>query len=174
MEFHIRLKDMEMVSIQRLRCVIFLVMNVMLLVAPALCDESPQADNLCRKIEMTMNALVDSARTTCMPISVHKAVSFLLISGKPIFSEKSATRKEWLIATVGAVANAMTAHTTIKNADVFVSDRNMMKERRGYRYPIALAKTLQQQTRAHQMGLEELYQQLSGALVPTPIPSKVR
>ena len=151
---------------------VLLVMGMMFQAATALSDELRHADDLCRKIEMTMNALVGSTRTTCVPILAHKTVSFLIISEKPIFSGKSED-KEWLIATVGAVANVINARTAIKSAEVFVSDRNMMKERRGYKYPTALAKTLQQQTRAHQMGLEELYQQLNSALIPTSV-SKIR
>jgi predicted RecB family nuclease len=98
-------------------------------------------------------------------------VSFILIAEKPIFSDE-ASKKAWLIVTVGAVANVMNAHNTIKSSDVLVSDRHMMKKRKGYKYPIALAKSLQRQTKAHQIGLEELYQQLNVALIPNPIPRK--
>jgi len=148
-----------------------LLINLFLTVMPLPADESVETAGLCRQIENLINALAHDTRTQCIPTSDHGALSFVLISEKPIFSAE-ASRKAWLIVTVGAVANVMKGHPNIKGSDVLVSDTNMMRNRRGYKYPIALAETLQQQTKAHQIGLEELYQQLNVALTTTPIPRK--
>lgn len=148
-----------------------LLIALVLSAAPLPADESVETAGLCRQIEKFINALAHDTRTQCLPSSDHGALSFILISENPIFSAE-ASKKAWLIVTVGAVANVMRGHTNIKSADVLVSDTNMMKKRRGYKYSIALATRLQQQTKAHQIGLEELYQQLNLALTATAIPRK--
>ena len=124
-----------------------LVLSIIFHVVPVQADESLEAAGLCHNIENLMNALVDYTRTKCFPSSDHGAISFVLIAEEPIFSVK-ASKKPWLIVTVGAVGKTMNEHPKIKSSNVFVSDMNLMKERKSYKYPIALAKTLQRQARA--------------------------
>jgi hypothetical protein len=140
--------------------------------APVLANESLELPGLCQKIENLMNDLVDSTKTKCFPSARHGAVSFILIAEKPIFSVK-ASKKPWLIFTVGVVGQTMNAHPNIRSSQVFVSDLNIMRNRKSYKYPITLAKTLQRQAKAGQMGTEELYKQPT-ALVPSSLPSTSR
>jgi hypothetical protein len=140
-----------------------------LFAAPAPAEATTPTD-LCRSIEKTVNALIEYTHTTCTPITDHGAMSVILLSEKAIFSNE-ASKKGWLIVTVGAVANVLNAQTAVKTSDVFVTDGKLVQKRKGYKYPIVLARTLQRQTKAHQIGLEELYQQLNGALVATPLPA---
>ncbi|MDP2383713.1 MAG: hypothetical protein Q8N00_13020 [Nitrospirota bacterium] len=148
-----------------------LVTSTIFYAAPALADEVLEAAGLCHKIENLMNALVDYTNTKCLPTSDRGALNFILISEKSIFSVE-ASKKAWLIVTVGAVGKVMNTHQKIKSSDVFVSDLNMMKNRKSYKYPIALAKRLQRQAQADQIGIEELYKQLNRALVPYIVPQK--
>lgn len=148
-----------------------LVLTLVFHIAPVQGDEALEGDGLCHNIENLMNALVDYTRTKCFPTSDHGAVGFILMAEKPIFSVK-ASKKAWLIVTVGAVGKTMNAHPKIKSSDVFVSDMNMMKDRKSYKYPIALAKTLQRQAKADQIEMEELYKQLNSALVPYSVSPK--
>lgn len=148
-----------------------LVLNIILYVVPVQSDESLEAAGLCHNTENLMNALIDYTSTKCFPGSDHGAISFVLVSEKPIFSAK-ASKKGWLVVTVGAVGKTMNEHPKIKSSDVFVSDMNLMKDRKGYKYPIALARKLQRQASADQIEIEELYKQLDKALVPFSVPLK--
>ncbi|MEK6762738.1 MAG: hypothetical protein AABY96_08490 [Nitrospirota bacterium] len=148
-----------------------LVLNLMFYVAPVQSDESLEAFGLCHNIENLVNALVDYTSTKCFPSSDHGAISFLLISEKPIFSAE-ASKKPWLVVTVGAVGKTMNEHPKIKSSSVFVSDMNLMKDRKSYKYPIALAKSLQRQAKADQIGIEVLYKQLNRAMVLYSVPPK--
>lgn len=144
-------------------------MNVVFHFAPALAKEAREAAGLCENIESFINARVKYTHTTCLPVVEHGAVNFLLISEKPVFSVDS-LKKAWLIWTVGAVGTVMNAHQNIKSSDVFLSDTKMRENRKSYKYPIALAKTLQRQAIADQIDIEDLYEQLNSVLVPVPIP----
>lgn len=148
-----------------------LVLSITFHVVPVQADESLEAAGLCHNIENLMNALVDYTVTKCFPSSDHGAISFVLIADKPIFSIK-ASKKAWLIVTVEAVGKAMNEHPKIKGSDVYVSDMALMKDRKGYKYPIALARTLQRQARADQIEIAELYKRLNSALVPFLVPAK--
>jgi hypothetical protein len=144
-------------------------MNAVLLAAPVFAKEAREARGLCDNIERFINSRVKYTHTECVPMVKHGAVSFLLISDKPVFLDAS-LKKAWLIWTTGAVGTLMNAHQTIKGADVFVSDMQMRENKKSYKYPIALAKTLQEQTMADQMDVEDLYEQLKNALAPVPFP----
>ena len=95
--------------------------------------------------------------------------SFLL-SKEPIFSGE-ASKKAWLVVTVGAVGKVMNMHHTIKASEVYVSDMNLMKNRHGFKYPVDLAKRLQQQAAEEQLEIDEFYRQLNRALVAADISS---
>jgi hypothetical protein len=162
-------------SKNKIKCLLLfvslLVFNSIFHVAPTLADEALEAAGLCHKIENFMNALVDYTNTKCLPAADRGALSFILISEKSIFSVE-ASKKAWLIVTVGAVGKVMNTHKSIKSSDVFVSDLNMMKDRKSYKYPTALAKSLQRQAETDQIGIEDLYKQLHKALVPYIVPQK--
>lgn len=144
-------------------------MNVVVHLAPVLAKEARDAAGLCNNIESFINVRVKFTHTKCLPVIEHGAVNFLLISEKPLFSVES-LKKAWLIWTVGAVGTVMNAHQNIKSSDVFVSDTKMRENCRSYKYPVALAQTLQRQVTADQIDIEDLYEQLNGVLVLVPVP----
>jgi hypothetical protein len=76
-----------------------------------------------------------------------------------------------LVVTVGAVGKVMNMHRTIKASEAYVSDMNLMKNRQGFKYPVDLAKRLQQQAAEEQLEIDEFYRQLNRALVPADISS---
>jgi hypothetical protein len=104
------------------------------------------------------------------PALGQQGVTFLLLSKEPIFSVE-ASKKAWLVVTVGAVGKVMNLHHTIKAAEVYVSDMDLLKNRQGFKYPVDLAKRLQRQAAEERLGLDELYGQLNSALAPADISS---
>ncbi|BCA53810.1 hypothetical protein W02_09500 [Nitrospira sp. KM1] len=154
------------------RCLFgLMLLNSVMGVASVQADESVETAAMCREIEHLMNAINRETRTSCSPAALHGNLNVILVSDKPIFAVET-SKKTWLTMTVGAVANVTTAHGKIKSSDVIVTDKNLLKKGVGYRYPVALAKTLQQRTKGHLIGLEELYQQLAAELTTTSIPRK--
>ena len=108
---------------------LLLILSIISQVVSVQADESLEAAGLCHNIENLMNALVDYTATKCFPSSAHGAISFALIAEKPIFSVK-ASKKPWLLVTVGAVWKTMNEHPKIKSSSVYVSDTNLMKDRK--------------------------------------------
>jgi hypothetical protein len=96
------------------------------------------------------------------------------------FSQKSpyflveASKKAWLVVTVGAVGKVMNMHHTVKASEVYVSDMNLMKNRQGFKYSVDLAKQLQRQAAEERLELDEFYGQLNKALAPADISSLER
>jgi len=133
-------------------------------------DEALEAAGLCCKIQNVINALAKYTDTLCIPALGQQGVTFLLLSKEPIFSV-GASKKAWLVVTVGAVGKVMNLHHTIKASEVYVSDMNLMKNRQGFTYPVDLAKRLQRQAAEERLELDELYGQLNSALAPADISS---
>ena len=133
-------------------------------------DEALEASGLCYKIQNFINALAKYTDTLCIPALGQQGVTFLLLSKEPIFSVE-ASKKAWLVVTVGAVGKVMNMHQTIKASEVYVSDMNLMKNRLGFKYPVDLAKRLQQQAAEAQLEIDEFYGQLNRALASADISS---
>jgi hypothetical protein len=133
-------------------------------------DEALEASGLCYKIQNFINALAHYTDTLCIPALGQQGVTFLLLSKEPIFSVE-ASKKAWLVVTVGAVGNVMNLHHTVKASEVYVSDMNLMKNRQGFKYPVDLAKRLQRQAAEERLELDEFYGQLNRALAPADISS---
>jgi hypothetical protein len=151
-------------------CTLILFSVVTLHVPVIQADEALEASGLCYKIQNFINALANYTDTLCIPALGQQGVTFLLLSKKPILSVE-ASKKAWLIVTVGAVGKVMTMHHTIKASEVYVSDMNLMKNRQGFKYPVDLAKRLQRQAAEERLELDELYDQLNTALAPADISS---
>lgn len=133
-------------------------------------DEALEASGLCYKIQNFINALATYTDTLCIPALGQPGVTFLLLSKEPIFSVE-ASKKAWLVVTVGAVGKVMNMHHTVKASEVYVSDMKLMKNRQGFKYPVDLAKRLQRQAAEEPLQLDELYGQLNSALAPADISS---
>jgi hypothetical protein len=133
-------------------------------------DEALEASGLCYKIQNFINALATYTDTLCIPALGQQGVTFLLLSKEPILSVE-ASKKAWLVVTVGAVGKVMNMHQTVKASEVYVSDMKLMKNRQGFKYPVDLAKRLQRQAAEEPLQLDELYGQLNRALVPADISS---
>ena len=136
-------------------------------------DEVLKSKGLCYTIENYINGLVDYTTTKCLPGtgSQKGTIGFILISSKPIFSVE-ASKKAWLIGVVGAVGKVMRDNPNIKVGEVYVSDTNLMKNRRAYIFPGELAKTLQLKAFDGEINLEHLYLQLNRAMKEIDIPQK--
>ena len=154
---------------QRL-CALILLSVVTCHVSVIQADEALEASGLCYKIQNFINALAHYTDTLCIPALGEHGVTFLLLSKEPIFSIE-ASRKAWLVVTVGAVGNVMNLHHTVKALEVYVSDMNLMKNRQGFKYPVDLAKRLQRQAAEERLELDELYGQLNSDLAPADISS---
>jgi hypothetical protein len=151
-------------------CALILSSVVTLHVSVIQADEALEASGLCYKIQNFINALANYTDTLCIPALGQQGVTFLLLSKEPIFSGE-ASKKAWLVVTVGAVGKVMNMHRTIKASEVYVSDMNLMKNRQGFKYPVDLAKRLQQQAAEEQLEIDDFYTQLNRALVPADISS---
>jgi hypothetical protein len=101
-------------------------------------DEALEASGLCYKIQNFINALAKYTDTLCIPGLGQQGVTFLLLSKEPIFSGE-ASKKAWLVVTVGAVGKVMNMHHSIKASEVYVSDMGLMKNRQGFKYPVDLS-----------------------------------
>ena len=160
-------------TIRRMRqglCGLILFSVVTFHVSAIQADEALEASGLCYKIQNFINALAKYTDTLCIPGLGQEGVIFLLLSKEPIFSVE-ASKKAWLVVTVGAVGKVMNMHQTIKASEVYVSDMNLMKNRLGFKYPVDLAKRLQQQAAEAQLEIDEFYGQLNRALASADISS---
>jgi hypothetical protein len=89
---------------------------------------------LCYRIEDFVNALVDYTTTQCIPAPEDQKkdlVSFILVSGKPIFNLEAA-KKGWLVAVVAAVGKVMRDNPKLPAGKVIVTDTSLLKQRRGF------------------------------------------
>jgi hypothetical protein len=111
-------------------------------------DEALEASGLCYKIQNFLNALATYTDTLCIPALGQQGVTFLLLSKGPILSVE-ASKKAWLVVTVGAVGKVMNMHHTVK-----ASDMKLMKNRQGFKYPVDLAKRLQRQAAEEPLQLQ--------------------
>jgi hypothetical protein len=87
-------------------------------------DEALEASGLCYKIQNFINALATYTDTLCIPALGQQGVTFLLLSKEPILSVE-ASKKAWLVVTVGAVGKVMNMHHTVKASEVYVSDMKL-------------------------------------------------
>lgn len=134
---------------------------------PAMSRDLPIGQGLCYEIENIVNLLATFTYTKCLPAAGDRkgALSFLIISEKPVFStEKS--KKAWLVTVTGATGKTLRDHRTILAEKIIVSDVHLMKQFKGFSFPAALAKQLQAQISSDQITIHVLYDRLNSALKP--------
>lgn len=133
---------------------------------------SLKAEGLCAEVTRYLNALVDYTDTTCLPAASSNTgrIDLILISSQPLFSVEP-SKKGWLIGVAGVVGKVMSDHTQMKLEEIWVTDTRLIAKRRAFKFPAALAQKLQRETKGGEITLEQLYDQLSGALKGVAVPN---
>lgn len=87
----------------------------------------------CVEIEGLIDSLVDYTDTECFPAAATSTgASFIILSQQPVFSV-DASKKGWLLASMGAVGFVLNEKRPSFDADdVIFSDVPRLKERTGY------------------------------------------
>ena len=125
-----------------------------------------KAEGLCYRIEGFVNALVDYTTTQCIPTPEDQKkdlVSFILVSGKPIFHVEAA-KKGWLVGVVAAVGKVMRDNPKLPAGKVIVTDTSLLKQRIGFWFEGELTKSLQKRAYDGTINVDELYRQLNAHL----------
>jgi hypothetical protein len=133
-------------------------------------DEADTALSYCADMQQKIDALVDYAKTTCIPAKGKTGMDFIFLSDQPVFSQEAA-KKGWLIVVV-AVAGDTFNKVPLKTEQLIVADQDMMKSRKAFKIPAGTARSLQKKVKAGQIGLDAMYSEIGNSMTPYSIPAQ--
>jgi hypothetical protein len=96
-------------------------------------------------------------------------IDLILISSQPVFSVE-VSKKAWLMVVAGSVGKVMGEHAQMELEEIWVSDTRLIAKRRAFKFPAVLAQKLQHEAKGGEITLEQLYDQLDGALESVAVP----
>lgn len=139
---------------------------------PTVAESLEKGQSICYEVQSAVNSLVDYTQTTCLPgAGKAGALSFIVVSSKPVFSVE-ASKKGWLLVAVASVGKTLNEQPSVRTDELWLSDSNLMQRRVAYSFPATLAKSLQRRVSNGQIDLEGMYSAIKMNLVQKTIPKK--